>query len=190
MNLPVITVVSGLPRSGTSMMMRMLQSGGMTVLTDEERTADDDNPKGYFEFERVKKLKNDKEWLPLAVGKVVKVISFLLPELLPDYQYKIVFIHRNLNEVLASQRQMLIRRGESTDKVSDDRMLELYQKHLKQIRRWLSEQPNVDVLFVNHHEVIAEPAKIADEVNQFLGNTLDTNKMATVVDPNLHRQRA
>ncbi len=187
---PTITVVSGLPRSGTSMMMRMLESGGLTVLTDRERRADDDNPKGYFEFERVKKLKDDKAWLPEAVGKVVKIISFLLPEVLPEYHYRVVFINRHLDEVLASQRQMLVRRGEATDKVSDDRMRDLYGKHLTQVRRWLKEQPNIDVLYVEHRDVIEKPGDVAEAVNAFLGGALDVAKMTAAVDPKLHRQRA
>lgn len=194
MHKPIITVVSGLPRSGTSMMMRMLESGGMTVLTDKERTADDDNPKGYFEFERVKKLKEDKAWLPEAVNKVVKIISFLMPEVLPDYHYKVIFINRHLDEVLASQRQMLLRRGEATDKVSDDRMRELYGKHLEQVRRWLKDQPNIDVLYIDHREVIERPRLVAEQVQTFLDDDLDVgldvDKMTAAVDPTLHRQRA
>jgi hypothetical protein len=108
-----IVVVSGLPRSGTSMMMKMLEAGGIPVLTDYEREADEDNPKGYFEFERVKNLKDgDDAWLPQAKGKVVKVIAALLTDLPSSYEYEVIFMRRAMPEILASQRQMLIRRGE------------------------------------------------------------------------------
>lgn len=100
-----------MPRSGTSMMMKMLEAGGMKILTDSQRTADEDNPKGYYEFELVKLIQRDKSWLPRAKGKVVKIISELLKNLPPDYQYKAIFMRRNLAEILAFQRQMLIRRG-------------------------------------------------------------------------------
>lgn len=186
----IVTVVSGLPRSGTSMMMKMLEAGGLPVLTDQIRTADADNPKGYYEFERVKKLRQDKAWLPEAVGKVVKVISFLLPELPEDQTYRIVFMQRALPEVLASQRQMLVRRGEDPNKTEDAQMRVLYEKHLKQVQAWLGEQPNVAVLYVDHREAVEQPRRVAEQVSAFLGGGLDVQAMGAVVDPSLHRQRA
>ena len=111
-----ITVVSGLPRSGTSMMMKMLEAGGIPPVTDELRTADEDNPKGYYEFERVKAMdQGDTSWVVGARGKVVKVISALLKHLPPGEQYRVVFVRRNMPEILASQRKMLIHRGEDPD---------------------------------------------------------------------------
>jgi len=184
-----ITVVSGLPRSGTSMMMKMLEAGGMAVLTDHSRVADEDNPKGYFEFERVKQIEHDQAWLPAAQGKVVKMIAALLKHLPADYDYKIIFMQRNIEEVLASQRQMLIRRGESTDAISDDRMAELFRKHVKQVRAWLAEQPNVAVLYVDYSQALAAPLDEAERIDHFLGQGLDTRKMSEVVDPSLYRQR-
>ena len=130
-----ITIVSGLPRSGTSMMMKILEAGGLEVLTDNLRTADEDNPKGYYEFERVKKLKEDQAWLDDAKGKVVKIISAILKDLPPDYNYKIVFMYRKIEEILASQKKMLIRRGEPTDKTSDEKMTEVFESHLKQVEQ-------------------------------------------------------
>ncbi len=118
----VITIVSGLPRSGTSMMMSMLEAGGIGSVVDGIRKADDDNPKGYFEFERVKQLKKDSSWLVEATGKVVKVISQLLRDLPPSYQYKVIFVRRNINEILASQTQMLIRRGTHDKSVNHEEM--------------------------------------------------------------------
>ena len=184
-----VIVVSGLPRSGTSMMMKMLEAAGLPILTDEIRTADADNPKGYYEFERVKKLREDKAWLAEAVGKVVKVISFLLLEMPEGYRYKVIFLRRAVAEVLKSQRQMLIRRGEDPDSTSDDRMTELYEKHLKQAFAWIEKQPHVDVLYVNHRDAIEQPRDVARAVNAFLGGGFDEDAMAAIVDPSLHRQR-
>ncbi len=184
-----VTIVSGLPRSGTSMMMKMLDAGGLPVLTDNIRTADEDNPKGYYEYEPVKRISHDTLWLEDAKGKVVKMISALLKHLPQDYNYKIVFMRRSLNEILASQRQMLIRRGEPTDKVSDDQMSTMFEGHLDKTEAWLDEQPNMDVLYVSYNEAVKDPRKTAHEVNQFLGGDLDENKMIAVIDRVLYRQR-
>jgi hypothetical protein len=185
-----ITVVSGLPRSGTSMMMKMLEAGGLPPLTDNLRTADDDNPKGYFEFERVKKMPNgDTTWLEDAYGKSVKVISALLEHLPPEYSYRVLFMQRKVEEILASQKQMLIRSGKPTDQVSDEQLAEMYGKHLVKVYAWLEEQPNFSVLYLDYGAMLAEPHKYAEQVNQFLDNSLDAGEMAGVVDPELYRQR-
>jgi hypothetical protein len=186
----VVTIISGLPRSGTSMVMKMLEAGGIPPLTDEIRTADRDNPKGYYEFERVKKLdEGDTAWLEDAQEKAVKVISALLKHLPDDYTYKVVFMCREMEEILASQRQMLIRRGEPTDSVSDEQMTQLFGKHLEQIQAWIDENPNVEVIYVSYNEVLEDPVTQAERINQFLGNKLDVEQMARVVDPKLYRQR-
>ncbi len=185
-----IVIVSGLPRSGTSMMMKMLEAGGIPPLTDKIRTADEDNPKGYYEFERVKKLdKGDTAWVADARGKSVKVISALLKYLPADYEYKVIFMRRRTEEILASQKQMLIRRGEPTDRVSDEELAEYFAKHLKAVEMWLQTQPNVDVLYISYNRVLENPLEPALEVNRFLGNRLDSQAMAAVVDPNLYRQK-
>jgi hypothetical protein len=189
MDSEAITIVSGLPRSGTSMMMKMLEAGGMQVLTDSVRTADEDNPKGYYEFERVKQIETDKAWLPDAQGKAVKMIGALLKHLPQDYVYNILFMRRHIEEILASQRQMLIRRGEPTDQVSDARMATLFQRHLEQIEAWLAEQPSMKVLYVHYSDILAEPVEQTGRVNRFLGGNLDQEKMAAIVDPSLYRQR-
>ena len=186
----IVTIVSGLPRSGTSMMMKMLEAGGLPPLTDNLRTADEDNPKGYYEFERVKQLpKGDVAWLPDAQGKVVKVIAALLPHLPSGYEYRVIFLQRSMPEVLASQKQMLIRRGEDPNKIPDDVIAKLFEKHLKQVNEWVSQQPNVERLDVNYNEMLKNPQPFIDQINAFLGGRLDAAKMATVVDPSLHRQR-
>ncbi|UCC86822.1 MAG: sulfotransferase [Anaerolineales bacterium] len=185
-----VTIVSGLPRSGTSMLMKMLEAGGIPPLTDQIRTADGDNPKGYYEFERVKKLdEGDTAWLEEAQGKAVKVISALLKYLPQDYTYKMIFMRREIEEILASQRKMLVHRGEPTDTVSDDRMKGLFIKHLAQAEAWMNEQPNIDVIYVSYNDILQDPVKQAKRINQFLGNTLDVEKMAGVVDQALYRQR-
>jgi len=185
-----ITIVSGLPRSGTSMMMKMLEAGGIEILTDNLRTADEDNPKGYYEFEAVKQLEEDQEWLPDAQGKVVKIISQLLKPLPQDYKYKVIFMRRKMAEILASQKQMLIRREEPTDAVSDETIAELFQKHLTQIEAWLAERSNFEVLYVHYNEALKQPAEIAAQINEFLGGSLEVEQMKSVVDTSLHRQRA
>jgi hypothetical protein len=184
-----IVIVSGLPRSGTSMMMKMLEAGGLAVLTDHERKPDEDNPKGYYEFERVKQIKEDQAWLPEARGKAVKMVSALLEHLPDDYRYKVIFMRRHVEEILASQRKMLIRRGEETDRVPEERMAEMFRRHVQKVEAWLAEQPNVDVLYVHYSAVLADPYPQADRVNDFLGGGLDAGAMGHVVDPSLYRQR-
>jgi hypothetical protein len=186
-----VTIVSGLPRSGTSMMMKVLEAGGLPVLTDNVRSADDDNPKGYYEYERVKKMpEGDIAWLADAQGKVVKVISALLEYLPQEYSYRVIFMRRNIQEILASQRQMLVRSGKPTDKVSDEKLAEMYQKHLAKVESWLAAQPNVTVLFINYNAILQDPQPHLREVNKFLGNTLSNDKMASMIDPTLYRQKA
>ena len=185
-----IVVVSGLPRSGTSMMMKMLEAGGLPPLTDNIRTADNDNPKGYYEFERAKKLKEgDVAWLPEAQGKAVKIITALLTHLPSTYNYQVIFMERALPEILASQRKMLVNRGEDPDKVSDEELTRLYQKHLNQVMNWIKSQPNVQYLGVNYNLILQDPDPYIKQVNQFLGNTLGVEEMSGVIDPNLYRQR-
>lgn len=183
-----ITIVSGLPRSGTSMMMAMLQAGGLPVLTDKIRKADKDNPRGYFELEKVKEIEKNKSWLKKAEGKGIKIISSLLEFLPKDYGYQIIFMERDLDEILASQRQM-IRRRKAKDEIGDQKMASLFQKHLKKVKGWLKKQPNIKVIFINYRETIENPEKTAQKVNQFLGNILIEKKMIAAVDAKLYRQR-
>lgn len=185
-----IIVVSGLPRSGTSMMMRMVTAGGIEAVEDGERQADADNPRGYFEFEPVKKLKEDTTWLEGARGKAVKIISFLLLDLPPHYPYKVLFMRRTLQEVLASQRQMLVRRGEPTDRVTDSQMAAVYEKHLKQVNEWMRHQPSLEVMDCPYAEIVADPRGYANRIDAFLGGGLDTEAMAAAVERTLYRQRA
>lgn len=189
MNQEIVTIVSGLPRSGTSMMMKMLEAGGIEVLTDHVREADKDNPKGYYEYERVKQLEHDKAWVADAQGKVVKVISALLKHLPADYTYRIIFMRRKIEEILASQRRMLIRRGEDPDKVDDAKMAQLFAHHLKQVQGWMADQPNVEFIEISFNETVGDPMTQAEQIDAFLGGGLDIEQMVNVVDPALYRQR-
>lgn len=185
-----ITIVSGLPRSGTSMMMKMLEAGGIAPLTDKIRTADSDNPKGYYEFERVKQMdKGDTAWLADAQGKSVKVISALLKHLPADYQYRVIFMRRDMPEILASQQKMLERRGEGEATIDDQKMTELFEKHLSSVDQWLNAQANISILDLHYSDIVADPLPFIEEINVFLGGKLDTEKMLEVVDPTLYRNR-
>jgi argonaute-like protein implicated in RNA metabolism and viral defense len=172
------------------MMMKMLEAGGLPVLADHLRQADADNPKGYYEFERVKQLdKGDKAWVAEAQGKAVKVISALLEHLPPGYQYRVIFMHRAMEEVLASQRKMLEHRGEANNQVSDEELARLFEKHLAKVQGWLRSQPHFAVLDVNYNAMLADPRPQIQAVNTFLGGILDEEKMAAIVDPSLYRNR-
>ncbi|MCF7804620.1 MAG: sulfotransferase [Candidatus Marinimicrobia bacterium] len=185
-----ITIVSGLPRSGTSMMMKMLEAGGLEVVTDDIRKPDEDNPKGYYEFEQVKQIKEDQSWLPKCEGKVVKMVSRLLLDLPEEYEYKIIFMRRAMEEILASQRKMLERSGKEAPSAEDDtEMSRLFNQHLQHVEQWMERQPNVDYIYVNYNATIQEPGKTAGKVIDFLDDNLDQSKMAGVVDTNLYRQR-
>jgi hypothetical protein len=184
-----ITIVSGLPRSGTSMMMQVLEAGGLPALKDDIRAADEDNPKGYYEFERVKQIAQDPAWLQDAQGRVVKMVSALLLQLPPTFTYRVIFIRRKMEEVLASQKAMLSRKGQAPSPVSDDKMAALFRKHLDQVEKWVAEQPNIEVLYVHYNEVLAAPRPQMDKINRFLGGALDVDKMVSIVDRTLYRQR-
>lgn len=187
-----VIIVSGLPRSGTSMMMKMLEAGGVPVLIDGLRTADTDNPEGYYEFERVKELdKGDTAWVADASGKVLKVISALLEYLPAGYHYRVIFMHRAIEEVLRSQRKMLAHRGEAEEANAsgDAEMADLFAKHLVKVKTWLRQQPNFSVLDVDYNAMLKDPVPYVRAINQFLDSTLDEQAMAAVVNPTLYRNR-
>ena len=185
-----ISIVTGLPRCGTSMMMRMLEAGGLPVLVDGVRRPDDDNPHGYYEFERVKQLREDKTWLADARGRVVKMVSALLPELPDDHSYRIVFMERDLQEMLASQHAMLVRLGEPGDERPVEQQVAAFRRHVTSLFTWLERRPNFAVLRVSYNDVLADPAGQIARVNRFFGGTLDSSAMGAVVDRALYRQRS
>jgi predicted AlkP superfamily phosphohydrolase/phosphomutase/tetratricopeptide (TPR) repeat protein len=184
-----VTVVAGLPRSGTSMMMQMLDAGGLDILTDRKRKADEDNPKGYYELEKATQLRKKRDWLGNAMSKGVKIVAQLLPFLPKDLPIRVVFIERNLDEVLASQKTMLSRMKRDSGKFSDAQIQAAYSRQLDMVKQWLANNPNAWVLYLQHRDVIREPARCAGLVNHFLGGRLDVEAMAQVVDPELYRQR-
>jgi len=185
-----VTVVSGLPRSGTSLAMQMIHAGGIPALTDGQRTSDDSNPRGYFELERVKQLKQDKSWLDDAAGKVVKVIHLLLAELPDDRRYRVVFMQRDLREVVQSQATMLARSGRAGGQLPPERLIAVYEQQLKTVEQWLAARPNFSVLRVPYAQLVSDPSGVVPTVNAFLGGTLDEARMRAAVDPGLHRNKA
>jgi hypothetical protein len=187
--LPVV-IVSGLPRSGTSMMMKMLVEGGLQAVTDGLRQADNDNPNGYFEFEAVKEMtQGNLTWMDGANGKVVKVISSLLEYLPPQHSYKILFMERELSEVLASQQKMLTNRNE-TSTVEDEALKQQFQGHLKTVRAWLVRQPNIEVMYVNFNALMADPEPFCPRITEFIGLSMNIEQMLSVPNKNLYRNRS
>ena len=184
-----ITIVSGLPRSGTSMMMRMLEVGGMPVLTDNIRKADIDNPNGYYEFEPVKQLRKDASWMADAHGKAVKMVYALLYELPEDHEYRVILMKRNLEEVLASQDAMLRRNNKDTGTLDESQVVRMFQDQLQKLEVWLSGRENVASLNVEYNDVVTDPTTAVLRVDRFLGFSLDTAPMIKVLDPLLYRQR-
>ena len=184
-----IIVVSGLPRSGTSMMMQMLEAGGIDVFTDNERAADENNPKGYYEHEAVKRLANDKKWLPKAKNKVVKIISHLLVHLPEKYNYKIVFMERDINEVIQSQHKMLVKLGKAKANTYPAGLNMTFKENVEKIKIWAKKHHNVDILTINHKDIINNPTAEAGKIKTFLNLDLDIEKMNSVVDKSLHRTK-
>jgi LPS sulfotransferase NodH len=186
-----VTVVSGVPRSGTSLMMRMLAAGGIPALTDGQRPPDEHNPHGYFEYSPVKRLAlgDAASWIDAARGQAVKIIYRLLIHLPPHMSYRIVFMERDLAEVFASQRDMLRAQAAAAASQEPARLIPALAAELRVTREWLARQPNMSVLAVPYAEVVRDPLKWAHEVAQFLGGGLDEAAMAAAVDPSLYRHR-
>jgi hypothetical protein len=186
-----IVVVSGLPRSGTSLMMQMLAAGGLPALTDGQRTPDTDNPRGYQELERVKQLKSDTSWLDGAGGHAVKIIHLLLMDLPVTHQYDVLFMERDMDEVLASQATMLARSGRAGAGLPPERLAAVYQSQLATVRQWLSDRACFRVHPVRYAELVARPSETVTAVRNFLrgGAALDAAAMVAAVDPSLYRNR-
>ena len=185
-----ITVVSGLPRSGTSMMMNMLAAGGIEPLTDNKRLPDTDNTQGYFEHERVKELGSDrdKSWLRAARGKAVKVVSHLLQFLPADNRYRIILALRDLGEVVASQNLML-ERLKQPNPIGDENAIMHCERHLEGIRRLVGVRSNFEMLEVPYAEVVESPLLWSQRIAAFVGRNLDAQRMAAVVNSSLYRNR-
>ncbi|MGE3182282.1 MAG: sulfotransferase family protein [Phycisphaerae bacterium] len=189
-NRDYLTIVSGLPRSGTSLLMQMIHAGGIPALTDHERAADEDNPRGYFEFEPVKKTKEDSSWVGNGIGKVVKMVHLLLRDLPADYQYRVVFARRHLDEVVKSQNVMLERHGKNTAGLPEDRMKQIYLAQIGEIHQHMNARPaHFKFIEVHYNELLDHPEKHIARISQFLDG-LDESAMKHAIDPSLYRNRA
>jgi len=186
----MITVISGIPRSGTSLMMQMMAAGGMPVVTDGLRSADTNNPRGYYELESVKALARNPELVRDAEGKAVKIISWLLPNLPKEHHYRIIFMCRPLEEIVASQNHMLERLGKEVPKTPTAEVIAAFEKHLGQIRSWLGQQPNIGVLYVDYPAVLKAPEEHASKICTFLGKELDISAMVGQIEHSLHREKS
>ena len=182
-----IVIVSGLPRSGTSLMMQMLHKGGLNALTDSNRKADISNPKGYFEYDPVMALHKDNSWLHDAQNKSVKIVAPLLKFLDPKYRYKIIFMNRDLNEIVKSQQKMI---GRDTETLPI-KLLETYKKHLNQVETWKSKEPGVELIYVSYKEALENTTSVVDKVKKFIGlDEMEEEAMLACVDKNLYRNKA
>ena len=173
------------------MMMKMLDVGGLEIVTDNVRKADADNPKGYYEFEKVKTLhqETNKAWLGETKGKAVKIVSELLEELPETHLYKVIFMNRDLQEVVESQNKMLLRRGNETESTDDEKMRALFENHLEKVKSWLDRQSHLEVVYVNYIDVLNDSAAEVRRIEKFLDTQLNVEKMVNVIDPQLYRNR-
>lgn len=186
-----LTIVSGLPRSGTSLMMQLLAAGGIPPVTDNQRTPDEDNPRGYFEFEKVKKLKTDTSWIPGAQGKLVKMVHLLLLDLPLKHSYRVVFMRRNLDEVVKSQSIMLQRQGKSGAALHPDKLKALYTQQIDQVQAHMTRHPQQFAFTeISYKRLVEDPPVTVMKLCEFLGGGLDPAAMVAAVDPKLYRNRA
>ncbi|MBD3387135.1 sulfotransferase family protein [candidate division KSB1 bacterium] len=185
---PVI-IVSGLPRSGTSMMMQMLKQGGVEIVSDGLRQPDENNPKGYYEFEKVKEMGKDDSWLPKCKGKVIKIVSVFLSKLPDTYRYKVIFMRRDMQEILASQRKMLVRLQKDPNDVDEKKLVQQYNKHLDQIQSWLKGKKNFNVFYVDYRDALNRPEEYVIQIQSFLDMELNAENMIRSVDKSLYRNR-
>ncbi len=184
----MIVVVSGLPRSGTSLLMQMLKAGGLPVLTDGLRVADEDNPRGYFEWEPAKRLPREPELIRMAEGKAVKIVSSLLWALPPGYEYRVLYMERPLAEVAASQVAMIRRHGGAAP-LEGEALVRALAAHQQQVLALVRQIPGVALCTVRYHDVLADPFQQARRIANFLGMPLDCEAMARQADRRLYRQR-
>jgi hypothetical protein len=185
-----VTLVTGLPRSGTSMMMRMLEAGGLSALVDSAREADADNPRGYYEYAPVKRTRECADWVASAGGMVVKIVYRLLEHLPPGHAYRVLFMRRHLPEVFASQQKMLERLGQDADAMDEAGFARIFAAELDRTARWLRDQPDFKTLDVDYNALVQDPGPAIVEIDRFLGGGLDTEAMRALVEPALYRQRA
>lgn len=172
------------------MTMKMLAAGGVDVAADHQRRADADNPEGYYELEKVKRLNKDSRWIMTIGGKAIKVVSLLLYHLPAQMHYRVIFMNRDLAEILVSQKKMLERAGQTSSDKADQILADKFKMHLYKIKQWVNNQPNIDILQVHYGDAIDHPRQFCKEIAQFLAVPLDIDAMTAVVNPTLYRNRA
>jgi hypothetical protein len=167
----------------------MLAAAGLAPFTDSKREADEDNPRGYYEHEQATRLHSDAAWIPEARGKVVKVVAHLLPFLPAGEEYRLVFMRRDLNEVVASQTAMLARLGRKGGSLSEAALMRTYTGQLVQVQNWLRKTPGVQAMTVEYAEALCNPAGTAQRLAAFLGAPFNAKAAAALVEPSLRRQK-
>lgn len=180
-----IVIVSGLPRSGTSLMMQMMNNGGLEVLTDNQRKSDDSNPKGYFEYEPVMSIHKDNSWVELAKNKSVKVVAPLLKHLPSEYRYKVIFMNRDITEVIKSQQKMI---GRDTETLPV-KLFDAFQKQLQVVDTWKEKEPGVEMMYVNYKDVLENPNDLVNQISDFISVDMDQEAMISSVDKSLYRNK-
>lgn len=185
----LVLVVSGPPRSGTSLAMALLRAGGVELLEDEARPPDPDNPLGYHEYEPVKRLPRQPDWLGAAQGRAVKVVHALLPSLPEGPRYRVILMHRDLHEVVASQDRMLARRRAGSGRLSRERLVELLALQLEEVRVWLRARPRIAWMELDYNALVRDPLPGLASLAAFAGLRAEPAVLAGVVRPELHRVR-
>lgn len=190
----MFVLASGLPRSGTSLMMQMLEAGGMKILTDEKRGADEDNPKGYYEWEPIKQIDTIPELLDAQGldGRAIKCISMLLQKMPPKHNYKVIFMMRPIEELVQSQRKMIDRLVTQGPEADTEQLYRALTAHSNQTRNWLKSAPHMEFIEVDYPTLVKDPAPQISRVVEFLGaeRLPKCAAMAEVVDPSLHRKKS
>lgn len=182
-----IIVVTGLPRSGTSLVMQILQSMGIDLFTDNKRSPDQSNPRGYFEHELVKTIEYDTSWIKKVEGKAIKIVSPLLVYLPNNYNYKIIFMDRVLDEIVQSQEKMLLVNGVPNPQIEPEVIKQIFIKDLKQAWSWIRELSHSESLEISHSKLLKKPESELEKVNGFLNIKVDLENTLKVIDKKLYR---
>ena len=189
MKITDIIVVTGLPRAGTSLIMQILQSMGIELFTDNKRSPDKSNPKGYFEHELVKSIEKDSSWIKNVKGKAIKIVSPLLLYLPINYSYKIIFMNRDLDEIVQSQENMLLMKGVKKSQIEPEWLKQIFAKDLKHARTWIQELPNSESLGLSHSILLKNPELELEKIKKFLNINVDLKNAINVIDKKLYRAR-
>ena len=183
----MITVVSGLPRSGTSLMMQILRAGGMEILTDNKRSADENNSKGYYEYEKVKSLIKDNTWLSEAEGKAVKIIVQLLHFLPNQHEYKIIFMERDIDEVVLSQNKMIDKLNGKQTTIPHELLKKTFLTQVEKVKTLLAK--NANLVYVDYHNLLNSRDEEIDRINTELDLGLNVKQACQVIDKTLYRTK-